>query len=47
MLRKLVHLVGVVWRSSTIGKVVVVLVVLTLVAAFGYVIYALFFGGWS
>ena len=44
-LRKLAHLVGVVWRSSTTGKVVVVLVVLILVVAFGYVIYSVLFGG--
>jgi hypothetical protein len=44
-LRKLAHFVGVVWRSSTIAKALIVLVVLALVAAFGYVIYALFFGG--
>jgi hypothetical protein len=43
-LRKLAHSVGVVWRSSTIGKVVVVLVVLVLVFALGYVIYLIFFG---
>jgi hypothetical protein len=41
-LRKLAHLVGVVWRSSTIG---IVLVALVLVVAFGYVIYSVFFGG--
>jgi Putative transmembrane protein (PGPGW) len=44
-LRKLAHLVGSVWRSSPVGKVVVVLVALTLVFAFGYVIYSVFFGG--
>jgi sterol desaturase/sphingolipid hydroxylase (fatty acid hydroxylase superfamily) len=44
-LRILAHFVGVVWKSSTIGKVLVVLVVLLLVAAFGYVIYSVFFGG--
>ena len=44
-LRKLAHFVGVVWRSSTIGKALIVLVAVTLVAAFGYVIYVLFFGG--
>jgi hypothetical protein len=43
-LRKLAHFVGVVWRSSTIGKALIVLVAVTLVAAFGYVIYAVFFG---
>jgi hypothetical protein len=44
-LRKLAHLVGVVWRSSTIGKALIVLVALVLVVAFGYVIYSIFFGG--
>lgn len=44
-LRKLARLVGVVWRSSTIGKALIVLVALTLVVAFGYVIYSLFFAG--
>jgi hypothetical protein len=44
-LRKLAHLVGVVWRSSRVGKVVVVLVALILVVALGYVIYSVFFGG--
>jgi hypothetical protein len=44
-LRKLAHFVGVVWRSSIIGKALIVLVAVTLVAAFGYVIYVLFFGG--
>jgi hypothetical protein len=44
-LRKLAHLVGVVWRSSTIGKASIVLVALVLVVAFGYVIYSVFFGG--
>jgi hypothetical protein len=43
--RKLAHLVGVVWRSSTIGKSLIVLVALVLVVAFGYVIYSVFFGG--
>ncbi len=43
-LRKLAHFVGVVWRSSTIGKAFIVLVAVSLVAAFGYVIYAVFFG---
>jgi hypothetical protein len=43
--RKLAHLVGVVWRSSTIGKALIVLVALVLVVAFGYVIYSVFFGG--
>src|SRR5918912_771211 len=38
-------LVGGVWRSSAIGKALIVLVVLILVAAFGYVIYSVFFGG--
>jgi hypothetical protein len=42
---KLARLVGVVWRSSTIGKALIVLVALTLVVAFGYVIYSLFFAG--
>jgi hypothetical protein len=45
MLRKLMHLIEVVWRSSTIGKALVVLVALILVAALGYVIYSVFFGG--
>ena len=44
-LRKLAHLVGAVWRSSTIGKALIVLVALVLVVAFGYVIYSVFFGG--
>jgi hypothetical protein len=44
-LRKLAHFVEKVWRSSTIGKALVVLLVLILVATFGYVIYAVFFGG--
>ncbi len=44
-LRKLARLVGVVWRSSTIGKALIVLVALVLVVAFGYVIYSVFFGG--
>jgi hypothetical protein len=44
-LRKLAHLVGVVWRSSTIGKALIVLVALILVVALGYVIYSVFFGG--
>ena len=44
-LRTLAHLVEKVWRSSIIGKALIVLVAVTLVAAFGYVIYALFFGG--
>lgn len=43
-LRKLAHLVGVAWRSSTIGKALIVLVALVLVVAFGYVIYSVFFG---
>jgi hypothetical protein len=43
MLRKLAHLIEVVWRSSTIGKALVVLVAFILVAAFGYVIYSVFF----
>ena len=42
-LRKLAHPVGVMWRSSTIGKALIVLVAASLVAAFGYVIYAVFF----
>jgi hypothetical protein len=33
-----------VWRSSTIGKALIVLVALVLVVAFGYVIYSVFFG---
>jgi hypothetical protein len=44
-LRKLAHLVGVVWRSSTIGKALIVLVAVILVVALGYVIYSVFFGG--
>ena len=43
-LRKLAHLVGVVWRSSTIGRALIVLVVLIVVFAFGYVIYSVLFG---
>ena len=45
MLRKLAHFVSVVWRSSAIGKALVVLVALILVAALGYVIYAVLFAG--
>ena len=45
MLRKLAHFVRVVWRSSAIGKALVVLVALILVAALGYVIYAVLFAG--
>jgi sterol desaturase/sphingolipid hydroxylase (fatty acid hydroxylase superfamily) len=44
-LRILAHFVGVVWRSSTIGKALIVLVALILVATFGYVIYSVFFAG--
>ena len=44
-LRKLAHFVGVVWRSSTIGKALIVLVALILVVALGYVIYSGFVGG--
>ena len=44
-LRKLARLVGVVWRSSTIGKALIVLVAVILVFALGYVIYTVFFGG--
>jgi hypothetical protein len=44
-LRKLAHLVEVVWRSSTIGKALIVLVAVILVVALGYVIYSVFFGG--
>lgn len=44
-LRALAHLVEEVWRSSTLGKVLVVLVALILVAAFGYVVYSVFFAG--
>src|SRR5918998_3745905 len=36
-LRKLAHFVEGVWRSSTVGKAFIVLVVVSLVAAFGYV----------
>jgi hypothetical protein len=44
-LRELAHFLGGVWRSSAIGKALIVLVVLIPVAAFGYVIYPVFFGG--
>src|SRR3712207_1542943 len=44
-LRTLAHLVEKVWRSSTLGKVLVVLVALTLVTAFGYAVYRVFFAG--
>jgi hypothetical protein len=44
-LRVVAHFVGVVWRSSSIGKALIVAVVLILVAAFGYVIYSVFFAG--
>ena len=44
-LRPLAHVVGFVWRSSTIGKALIVLIALILVAAFGYVVYSTFFGG--
>jgi len=42
-LRVLAHFVGVVWRSSIFGKALVVAVVLIVVAAFGYVVYSVFF----
>ncbi len=44
-LRVLAHVVGVVWRSSTAGKALIVVVVLSLVAVFGYVIYSVLFAG--
>jgi hypothetical protein len=44
-LRKLAHVVGVVWSSSIVGKALIVAVVLIFVAAFGYVIYSVFFAG--
>ena len=44
-LRKLAHRVEIVWRSSTAGKVLVVLIALIIVAAFGYVIYSVFLAG--
>jgi Putative transmembrane protein (PGPGW) len=44
-LRKLAHPVGVVWRSSTIGRALIVLVAVILFFALGYVIYTVFFGG--
>jgi hypothetical protein len=43
-LRKLAHLVGIVWRSSKVGRALIVLVALILVFALGYVIYSLFIG---
>jgi Putative transmembrane protein (PGPGW) len=43
-LRKLAYLVESVWRSSWVGKLVLVLVALILVFALGYVIYSVFFG---
>src|SRR5215211_6568279 len=43
-LRELARFVAGVWRSSTIGKVVVVLTALIVVFAVGYVIYSVFFG---
>jgi fatty acid desaturase len=43
-LRKVAHFVEDVWRSSNVGKALIVLVALILVVAFGYVIYAVFFG---
>jgi len=43
-LRKVAHFVEDVWRSSSVGKALIVLVALILVVAFGYVIYAVFFG---
>jgi hypothetical protein len=44
-LRALAHLVEKVWRSSTLGKGLVVAVALLLVSAFGYMIYTVFFAG--
>jgi hypothetical protein len=44
-LRKMAHFVGVVWRSSAIGKALTVLVAATVAAAFVYAIYVLFFAG--
>ena len=45
-LRKLAHLIASVWRASVVGKALIVVVILTCAAAFGYVIYSVFFGGW-
>jgi hypothetical protein len=45
-LRKLAHLIASVWRSSVVGKALIIVVILTCAAAFGYVIYSVFFGGW-
>ena len=44
-LRTLAHLVEKVWRSSTLGKVMLVSIALILVTAFGYVVYSVFFAG--
>jgi hypothetical protein len=42
-LRTLAHLVEKVWRSSTLGKVMLVSLALILVTAFGYVVYSVLF----
>lgn len=44
-LRKLGRFVGKVWRSSVVGKAVVVVVAVAIVAATFYITYWLFFGG--
>jgi hypothetical protein len=43
-LRKLAHFVAYVWRVSVAGRILIVLVIVTCVAALGYVIYSVFFG---
>ena len=42
-LRTLAHLVEKVWRSSSLGKVMLVSLALILVTAFGYVVYSVLF----
>jgi sterol desaturase/sphingolipid hydroxylase (fatty acid hydroxylase superfamily) len=43
-LRKLAHFTAHLWRVSVVGKVLIVLVIVTCVAALGYVVYSVFFG---
>jgi hypothetical protein len=44
-LRKLAHVTVYVWRASVVGKVLIVLVIVTCVTALGYGAYYLIFGG--
>jgi hypothetical protein len=44
-LRTLAHFVAYVWRVSVVGRVLIVLVIVTCVAALGYGAYYLIFGG--